>query len=105
MARLFRLEFESGPVIQYNSVMRGYVCVPPDLLADTAEVVTWFDKSYDWIGTLPPKEPSGRSNSPRSPPPWDGEFHRRHSPAVEAEERLELGLGVAVSDPVVAIGG
>ena len=52
----FQSEYESGPVIQYNSVMRSYVSVPPDLLADTDELVTWFDRSYDWIGTLPPKE-------------------------------------------------
>lgn len=52
----FRAEFESGPVMQYNSVMRGYSSVPPDLVADTDTLVDWFDRSYAWIGTLPPKE-------------------------------------------------
>lgn len=52
----FRSEFESGPVMQYNSVMHGYSSVPPDLLTDTDTLVTWFDRSYEWIGTLPPKE-------------------------------------------------
>lgn len=52
----FRSEYESGPVMQYNSVMRGYVAVPPDLLANTDELAVWFDRSYEWIGTLPPKE-------------------------------------------------
>ncbi|MDF1596919.1 MAG: hypothetical protein P1T08_12645 [Acidimicrobiia bacterium] len=51
----FRSTYDSGPVIQYGSVMRGYVSVPPELLADTAELAVWFDKSYDWIGTLAPK--------------------------------------------------
>ncbi len=52
----FRSEFESGPVMQYNSVMRGYSSVPPELLADSDTLVEWFDRSYDWIGTLPPKD-------------------------------------------------
>ena len=51
----FQSQYESGPVIQYNSVMHGYVSVPADLLARTDEMTDWFDKSYDWIGTLEPK--------------------------------------------------
>lgn len=51
----FRSTYESGPVIQYGSVMRGYVSVPPELLPATAELAVWFDKAYDWIGTLAPK--------------------------------------------------
>jgi len=51
----FRSQYESGPVIQYNSTMRGYSSVPADLLADTEALAGWFDKSCDWIGTLPPK--------------------------------------------------
>lgn len=47
--------YDSGPVIQYNSVMRGYVSVPAELLADTAAIAEWLTKSYEWIGTLPPK--------------------------------------------------
>jgi hypothetical protein len=51
----FRSTYDSGPVIQYASVMRGYVSVPAELLAKTTELVAWFDQAYDWIGTLPPK--------------------------------------------------
>ncbi len=51
----FMAIFESGPVIQYGSVMRGYVSVPPGLLAKTPEFIRWFEKSYEWIGTLEPK--------------------------------------------------
>lgn len=47
--------FESGPVIQYGSVMRGYVSIPDDLLRDPEELGTWFDASLEWIGTLPPR--------------------------------------------------
>ncbi len=51
----FLERYESGPVIQYGSVMRGYVSVPQDLLERTDEIREWFEKSYDWIGTLEPK--------------------------------------------------
>lgn len=51
----FRTKYESGPVVQYGSVMRGYVSVPGELLAKPAELAPWFDKSWDWIGSLPAK--------------------------------------------------
>ena len=51
----FLSRFESGPVIQYGSVMRGYVSVPDTLLSDTEELGSWFEKAYAWIGTLEPK--------------------------------------------------
>ncbi len=47
--------YESGPVIQYGSVMRGYVSIPDDLLTDTEELGAWFERSFEWIGTLEPK--------------------------------------------------
>ena len=51
----FQSEYESGPVEQYGSVMRGYVSVPDELLSDTEKLGSWFSKSYDWIGRLEPK--------------------------------------------------
>jgi len=51
----FRSRYDSGPVIQYERVMRGYVSVPADLLARTDELRAWFERSYEWIGTLKPK--------------------------------------------------
>ncbi len=47
--------YDSGPVVQYGSVMRDYLSVPADLLGQTDVLGDWFDKSYDWIGTLEPK--------------------------------------------------
>ena len=55
LGEAFQSEYESGPVMQYGSVMRGYVSVPEDLLADPAALAGWFDQSWDWIGSLPPK--------------------------------------------------
>lgn len=51
----FLARYDSGPVIQYGSVMRGYVSVPPSLLDNTDELQGWFEKSHEWIGTLEPK--------------------------------------------------
>ena len=51
----FLTRYDSGAVIQYGSVMRGYVAVPDELLSRTDELAEWFDKSYGWIGTLEPK--------------------------------------------------
>lgn len=51
----FLARHDSGPVMQYDRVMRGYVAVPDELLYNTDELAAWFDKSHDWIGTLQPK--------------------------------------------------
>jgi len=51
----FLSRYESGPVLQYGSVMRGYVSVPDNLLSDTEELGSWFEKASVWIGTLAPK--------------------------------------------------
>ena len=51
----FLSKYDSGPVTQYGSVMRGYVSVPGDLLRSPEELGPWFEKSYEWIGTLEPK--------------------------------------------------
>ena len=51
----FRTRFESGDVIQYGSTMRGYSSVPAELLADAEGLAAWFDRSWEWVGTLPPK--------------------------------------------------
>ncbi len=43
------------PVIRYNSVMRGYVAVSKDLLADEDELQMWFSRSVAHAETLKPK--------------------------------------------------
>jgi len=51
----FRSSYESGDVIQYGATMRGYSSVPATLLADVETLAVWFDRSWEWIGTLPAK--------------------------------------------------
>ncbi|MGI9648546.1 MAG: TfoX/Sxy family protein [Acidimicrobiia bacterium] len=55
LADEFLSKYESGPVRQYGSVMRGYVSVPDDLLSDAGELGSWFEQAYESIGTLEPK--------------------------------------------------
>jgi hypothetical protein len=57
LTKEFRSSYESGDVIQYGATMRGYSSIPAELLADTGTLATWFDRSWEWIGTLPPKPP------------------------------------------------
>ena len=51
----FRSQYESGPVTQYGRTMRGYSSVPPELLDDTEALRDWYDRAWEWIGTLEPK--------------------------------------------------
>ena len=55
LADEFLSRYESGPVMSYGAVMRGYVSVPDDLLSDTEEIGSWIKKAHEWIGTLGPK--------------------------------------------------
>jgi hypothetical protein len=57
----FLSRYDSGPVIRYGSVMRGYVSIPDVLLSDTEELGSWFNKAYNWIGTLELKPTKKRS--------------------------------------------
>jgi hypothetical protein len=56
----FRSTYESGDVIQYGATMRGYSSVPAELLADADALASWFDRSWDWVGTLPAKATTKR---------------------------------------------
>lgn len=55
MTAEFRSTYESGDVKQYGATMRGYSSVPSELLDDTNAIAEWFDRSFEWVGTLPPK--------------------------------------------------
>lgn len=61
MREEFLSRYDSGPVIQYGSVMRGYLSVPERLLENTDELRGWFDRSHEWIATLPPKPTKKKS--------------------------------------------
>lgn len=51
----FRAKYGTGPVVQYGATMRGYVLVPPTLLAKRAELAKWFARSVAHAQSLPAK--------------------------------------------------
>lgn len=63
----FRSQYESGPVIQYDRTMRGYSSVPNELLDDTKGLREWYDRAWEWIGTLEPKPTKKAPKKPTSP--------------------------------------
>ncbi len=55
LEREFRSLHRSGPIVQYGRTMRGYSTVDAELLHDTETLRAWYDRVWDWIGTLEPK--------------------------------------------------
>ncbi len=51
----FRQLHGEHDVISYGAVMKEYVAVPSEVLADTDTLFEWFVKGYDYIATLKPK--------------------------------------------------
>lgn len=51
----FETQFGPSEVIQYNSVMRGYVEIGPDLIRNSAELARWYSKSVAYASTLKAK--------------------------------------------------
>lgn len=41
--------------VQYGRVMKEYVVVPPELLADTAALAPYFARSVEYVASLKPK--------------------------------------------------
>lgn len=50
----FLEKYDTELSVQYGSVMKEFAVVPDDLLG-MDELVDWFEKSYEWVGTLDPK--------------------------------------------------
>lgn len=48
-------EYNTEPVTAYGSIMREYVAVPSEVLANTARAKAYFAKSYDYVSNLKPK--------------------------------------------------
>ena len=48
-------QFGVGPVMQYGAVMRGYVALPQDVVADAARLADLFAQSLDHARALKPK--------------------------------------------------
>ena len=53
--KAFEEKYDSPPFIQYNSVMRGYVTVPQELLNDPKALLPYLKMSFEYIDSLKPK--------------------------------------------------
>ena len=51
----FLEKFNTVLSVQYGRVMKEYVIIPDDLLADTKEMKGYFDISYGYVSSLKPK--------------------------------------------------
>ncbi len=51
----FGQTYPSEPVRQHGAVMKEYVAVPPDLLERVDELIPWFQRSCEYVGSLKPK--------------------------------------------------
>lgn len=47
--------FETDPVVQYGAVMKEYVAVPRQMLADPVALKDWFTKCLAYARSLPAK--------------------------------------------------
>lgn len=56
----FIAEFGTGLHVSQGHVMKEYVTVPADLLADTPRLASWFSASWTYVAALKPK-PTRRS--------------------------------------------
>ena len=55
VATMFLTSYESGPFLSYGAVMREYVLVPEELLADPSLMASYLEKGYQYVMSLPPK--------------------------------------------------
>lgn len=51
----FLTDFRTELSVQHGSVMKEYVVVPDDLLADTKQLLPFLEKSYQYVLTLKTK--------------------------------------------------
>jgi hypothetical protein len=59
----FLIDFNTTLCEQYGRVMKEYVVVPDDLLAQTQELKKYFDVSYKYVGSLKPKPTKRKKKS------------------------------------------
>jgi len=48
-------EFSTTLFKSYNSIMRGYVLIPDNMLEDLDTLAKYLDESYDYVMSLEPK--------------------------------------------------
>ena len=51
----FNEKHNQGDVIQYNSVMNGYVEIPKEIFDNKTELFKMLDQSFEFVNSLKPK--------------------------------------------------
>ena len=51
----FNEKHDQGDVIQYNSVMNGYVEIPKSIASNKTELFKMLDQSFEFVSSLEPK--------------------------------------------------
>lgn len=62
----FMEKFQTSPVIQHGAHMKEYVEVPDALLKDQKELISYFNRSFEYAATLKPKPAQGKRASDSS---------------------------------------
>ena len=53
-------EFNSVLYHSYGAIMKGYVLIPNEMLADLDKLSEYLDESFDYVMSLPPKPTKGK---------------------------------------------
>ncbi|MGB0850283.1 MAG: hypothetical protein ACPGTP_03485 [Bacteroidia bacterium] len=51
----FEEKYDSPPFIQHNSVMKGYVTIPQEVLDDTQLLLSYLTAGLEYVSSLKPK--------------------------------------------------
>ena len=51
----FTKQYKTGPMEQYGSIMKEYVVIPEELLADTKALSGYLQQSFEYVSSLKPK--------------------------------------------------
>jgi hypothetical protein len=63
----FIAKYKTTPVVMYGATMHEYVDVPDQLLSKTAELRRYFDASYAYVASLPPKATKRKATAKKTP--------------------------------------
>lgn len=54
-ANKFKEDYNTGDYYSYGTKMKDYVLMPESLWSNNELMVTYFEKSFDFVNSLPPK--------------------------------------------------
>lgn len=64
----FMKKFGASLFVAHGAVLNEYVAVPEELLRNTGELLKYLDLSYEYVGSLKPKQPRKPRTTKRKRP-------------------------------------